>query len=1057
MNSSIMVEHHNIRFTEQFHPTLRILISFFIIIFILFHAPVIPSVHADISLDGSMGSSGALGGPDYTIGHDLGRLQGTNLFHSFSRFNVMTGESATFTGPNAIENVIGRVTGGASSSIDGLLRSTIQDANLFLINPSGVMFGPNATLDVNGSFHVSTADYLNLSDGGVFYADPARNSVLTVAPPSAFGFLGDSPAAITIDGSSLQVSEGETLSIVGGDIRISGGGLNAPEGRINIAGVASEGRVIPNESIQTPDLNVDGFEKLGQIDIQNNAAIDTSGSPAGTVVIRGGRFQIQDSSIESNSFGIDSAGKISLQANAVTIEGSTIRSDTGDGSGGDIHIKAETCEITKDAGVFSITWDKGAGGRVTIEAEDALIENSRVTTDAYAEGSGGDILLKTETLSIENNSYIHTSAGGPGSGGDVTITAKDLIVDDSLINTGTLGGPAGDVRVDVSTVAVINGGSISTSGDISQPSGNIAITATDEISISTAPTTLFLASSVYSSNFSGGDAGSIFVSTPRLNIDTGSIYSSSWDGQAGDVTIVAAHEMSVSRPPDAVFGSYISSSSTNGKGGTISITTPELTLDNSRLGTSPSETASAGHILLDVGSLTLINGASLNSSTYGAGQGGNITVSASEDITIHSESLIFRSGIFGYTGGSGDAGTIHVSTPNLTINGGAISAFTLEEQGGAAGEIHLNVGKISLTGGAEIASDTYVDGQGGSVSIVASDGVTISGGSESGLIKSHISCATNGSGKGGDVSISTPVLRIDEGYISASTFGGGNAGSIRLDLDNLTLTNGAQIHTASVGAGHGGYLQVIASDTVTITGISSDGGISSALLSGAYGTGQGGDIDIEAGQIYISDGAGISAESTGPGNAGTIDIAFKNTFLLNEGYVVTSADQADGGNIRINPGRTLYLADGEISAEVGGGPETSGGNIFIELDYVALNDSRIVANAYEGKGGNILIVAGTYLSDPNSVVSASSALGIHGTVDIEAPEVNIIDVQVPLPKVVFSAADLLQNPCIARLKAGEASSFIISGRDGLPIMPGKLLPSPVFQEKIAEKEKRDSF
>ena len=363
---------------------------------------------------------------------------------------------------------------------------------------------------------------------------------------------------------------------------------------------------------------------------------------------------------------------------------------------------------------------------------------------------------------------------------------------------------------------------------------------------------------------------------------------------------------------------------------------------------------------------------------------------------------------------------------------------------------------MSLTGGAEISSDTYVDGQGGSVSIVATDAVTISGGSESGLIKSHISCATNGSGKGGDVSISTPALRIDEGYISASTFGGGNAGSIRLDLDNLTLTNGAQIHTASVGAGDGGNLKVIASETVTLTGISSDG-ISSALLSGAYGTGPGGGIDVEAGQIYISGGAGISAESTGPGNAGTIDIDFKNTFLLNDGYVATAADQADGGNIRINSGRTLYLADGEISAEVGGGPETTGGNIFIELDYVALNDSKIIANAYEGEGGNIRIVAGTYLSDSNSVVSASSALGIDGTVDIEAPDVNVTGVQVPLPKVVFSAADLLQNPCIARLKAGEASSFIISGRDGLPIIPGKLLPSPVFQEKIAEKEKRDSF
>ena len=116
-------------------------------------------VHADVVLDGSLGSVGPLAGPDFMIDAVAGRTVGTNLFHSFGEFNLSSSQSATFTGPAAIANILGRITGGSASSIDGLLRSTIPDANLFLVNPNGIMFGPNASLDINGSFHASTSDY----------------------------------------------------------------------------------------------------------------------------------------------------------------------------------------------------------------------------------------------------------------------------------------------------------------------------------------------------------------------------------------------------------------------------------------------------------------------------------------------------------------------------------------------------------------------------------------------------------------------------------------------------------------------------------------------------------------------------------------------------------------------------------------------------------------------------------------------------------------------------------------------------------------------------------
>src|SRR6266571_5210419 len=190
---------------------------------------------AQMTLDGSLGPRTALTGPNYLIPADVGQIRGLNLFHSFGQFNLFRGESATFTGPNTIANIIGRVTGGSPSSIDGTIRSQISGANLYLLNPNGVMFGPNATLEVSGSFHVSTADYLRLADGATFSANSAVPTVLSLAPPAAFGFLGPTPAAISIQGSTLQVSAGQTMSVIGGDIEIVGGVLVASGGRINLA------------------------------------------------------------------------------------------------------------------------------------------------------------------------------------------------------------------------------------------------------------------------------------------------------------------------------------------------------------------------------------------------------------------------------------------------------------------------------------------------------------------------------------------------------------------------------------------------------------------------------------------------------------------------------------------------------------------------------------------------------------------------------------------------------------------------------------------------------
>jgi filamentous hemagglutinin family protein len=243
---------------------------------------------AEISLDGSLGPAGELSGPDFQISADLGQQMGSNLFHSFGVFNLNAGESATFTpqgsmGP--ISNVLGRVTGGSPSNIDGLLRSTIPGANLFLLNSAGILFGPNASLDVQGSFHASTADYIGLGDGARFTALPsAQDAVLTTAAPEAFGFFEGNPAKISIQNSKLDVPQGEALSVVGGNIAVRNGSLTTPGGTLQIASTAISGEV----PLATMEANSEQPAKGNAISITDSSLLDASGEGGGTVLIRGG-------------------------------------------------------------------------------------------------------------------------------------------------------------------------------------------------------------------------------------------------------------------------------------------------------------------------------------------------------------------------------------------------------------------------------------------------------------------------------------------------------------------------------------------------------------------------------------------------------------------------------------------------------------------------------------------------------------------------------------------------------------------------------------------------
>jgi filamentous hemagglutinin family protein len=172
-----------------------------------------------ITSDGTLGTAVNQVGTNYII--TGGTRRGSNLFHSLGLFSVGAGDTANFfnttTGFPPPTNILGRITGGQQSSIFGTIRTiNFGAANLYLINPAGWLFGPTASLNVGGSFHVSTANYLKFADQAQFHADLGKQSVLTSALVSAFGFLSQNPAGITIQGSSLEVPQRKALSIIGG-------------------------------------------------------------------------------------------------------------------------------------------------------------------------------------------------------------------------------------------------------------------------------------------------------------------------------------------------------------------------------------------------------------------------------------------------------------------------------------------------------------------------------------------------------------------------------------------------------------------------------------------------------------------------------------------------------------------------------------------------------------------------------------------------------------------------------------------------------------------------
>jgi large exoprotein involved in heme utilization and adhesion len=399
-------------------------------------------------------------------------------------------------------------------------------------------------------------------------------------------------------------------------------------------------------------------------------------------------------------------------------------------------------------------------------------------------------------------------------------------------------------------------------------------------------------------------------------------------------------------------------------------------------------------------------------------------------------------------------GSVAISTPALTIDDSFVSTSTLGA--GPAGRILLDVGTLTMMQGAHVESSSEVvaTGAGGEIVVTATGSVTLAGRSPFELPSSLLSTdpstgifsTARGSGDAGQITVSTPTLTMaDGGTISVATSGAGDAGNIGLNVGSFDLASGARVDSGTTGSGKGGTVTVNA----TGSGIISSGG---GLFSNAEGSGAGGDLNIQAAQLQLLDGAIVSAESTGSVTAlaGNVNIVAGSLLRMANSTITTQSTVADGGNISITTtGSTLYLTDSQITTSVQSGVG-QGGNITIgslghPFEFILLGDSQIRADAFGGPGGNINIFANVYLTSA-SVVSASSALSTPGTIAIEATVSDVSGSLTQLPTSPLEAAALMRASCAARLAGGKASSLVVAGREGLPLDPSGLLPSPLVEE-----------
>ncbi len=707
----------------------------------LFWFTINSPLQAQISGDGSLGTL-VNGSPNLSCDVasciiEGGTTLGDNLFHSFTEFSILNGNSASFDNSATIQNIITRVTGGSVSQIDGIIEAINGNPNLFFLNPNGIIFGANAQLININSFVASTAHRLNFADGTSFsVADPVP--LLTVSIPTALEFV-QTPAGIQVQGAVLTVPYGQTLALVGGNITIEQNAqLIAQEGRIELGSLAGGGLVnlTPNYFSYT------GVQNFGDINISQDAVVDISGDGGGNIQVQGRQVTLTEGgNLSAINLGSDSGGSITVNASeSVELIGTSTNTgfpsgfqiDTqGSGGGGNIVINTRRLLVRDGAQVSAASISEGNGGNIFVNAAesiDLIGESSDLSfasglfTNSFGDGFSGNLVINTDRLTVRDGAAASTTTFGNGKAGNLSVTA-------SIIN---LIGTSADPQFASGLLTATQG---------ARASGNLAI--------ETGKLTLRNGAQISASTFSTGNGGEVNIHATESVVVTGKNLENSG--------IFAQAEVG-----------------STGNSGNLTIATPQLIVrDEGKVSASTGGEGKGGNLVIDSDRILAESGGQISTLTTASGKAGTMRISATDSIELLGTGETgFPSGFFAQTQGSGAAGDLEIVTNNLTIQNGAKVSISGEASGNAgtldiqANTIKLNRGFItgqtqSATGGdiqinaqtIQLLNNSFISTTAGTAAAPGDGGnITLSSDTLVGLLNSDIT-ANSFFGRGGKIEI----------------------------------------------------------------------------------------------------------------------------------------------------------------------------------------------------------------------------------------------------------------------------------------------------------------
>ncbi|NEP42398.1 MAG: filamentous hemagglutinin N-terminal domain-containing protein, partial [Okeania sp. SIO2H7] len=385
----------------------------------------------------------------------------SNLFHSFQQFNLDANQTANFISAPNIHNILGRVTGGNASIINGLIQVTGGNSNLYLINPAGVIFGPNARLDVPASFSVTTATGIGFGNNW-FEAIGSNDYRNLVGTPSGYRFDVSQPGAVVNTGN-LGLSPGEDLTLTGGTV-INTGELSTPGGRVTIA--AAEGGDILRISQPGHLLNLEisngGVRQQEQITPITLPGLLTAGNAnshaTGMAVNESGQVMLTNSGSRnpvSQRNRVSGGGGMAIASGNIDTSGGNI--------GGEVNIIGSrvgilNANINADGinggGDVFIGGDFQGSDRLPASQQTVINNSSFISANALENGSGGRVIIWSDGTTRFNGNISATGGVNFGDGGFVEVSGKEQLLVNGFIDVSAANGESGTILFDPENIII---------------------------------------------------------------------------------------------------------------------------------------------------------------------------------------------------------------------------------------------------------------------------------------------------------------------------------------------------------------------------------------------------------------------------------------------------------------------------------------------------------------------------------------------------------------------------------------------------------------------------